>query len=103
MAITQEAPRSRDTPLILNTGYNSVVRDAFPSSDQSLPLGDHLLPAIVEKIWRGEFVDVFLLLRKESLMFACEVALEIRHAFPCFFGWCKESTVKQKTNIGIQD
>ena len=34
------------------TGYNSVLHQALPEGDQSLPLGGHLLPAIIEKISR---------------------------------------------------
>ena len=36
-------------PVIPNTGYNSVARGALPYRNQSLPLGDHLLPATIEK------------------------------------------------------
>lgn len=33
--------------------------------DAALPLGGHLALALKEKIWRGEFLDLFILLHKE--------------------------------------
>ena len=36
-------------PAVVDIGHNSVDRCTLPEGDQSLPLGDHLLPAMVEK------------------------------------------------------
>lgn len=33
--------------------------------EEALPLGDHLAPAVKEKIWKGEYVDLFSLLHRE--------------------------------------
>lgn len=38
---------------------------AIPLGGIALPLGDHLLPATIEKILHGEFVDLFSLLYRE--------------------------------------
>ncbi|XP_053105449.1 uncharacterized protein LOC128324664 isoform X3 [Hemicordylus capensis] len=38
----------------------------YPQGEVSLPLGDHLLLATKEKIWRNEYVDMFSLLFRET-------------------------------------
>ena len=51
-------------PSVADTGYNTVPLYELPYGDYSTPLGDHLTPAVKEKIWKGQFVDVFELLNR---------------------------------------
>ncbi|XP_070618016.1 uncharacterized protein [Erythrolamprus reginae] len=44
----------------------AVRREAARRWDIDAPLGFHLLPATKEKIWRGEYVDIFSLLYREE-------------------------------------
>ena len=54
VALTQTVAGSPTGPAaqtaVADTGFNSIAWDALPEGDQSLPLGDHLLPATVGKI-----------------------------------------------------
>ena len=52
-------------PSVPNTGYNTVPIAAIPYTDYSTPLGDHLTPAVKEKIWRGDYIDFYELLNRE--------------------------------------
>ena len=52
-------------PAVADMAYNSVARWALPEGDQSLPSGDHFLPATVEKMWISKYVDVFDLLNRK--------------------------------------
>ena len=52
-------------PSVPNTGYNTVPITAMPYTDYNSPLGDHLTPAVKEKIWKGEFIDFYELLNRE--------------------------------------
>ena len=52
-------------PSVPNTGYNSAPFAAIPYTDYSTPLGDHLTPAIKERIWKGNYIDVYELLNRE--------------------------------------
>ncbi|XP_053152458.1 uncharacterized protein LOC128345096 [Hemicordylus capensis] len=44
---------------------SSGTQVPYPPCNTSLPLGGHLLPSVKERIWRGEFVDIFHLLFRE--------------------------------------
>uniref|UniRef100_A0ABM5GJG1 C3H1-type domain-containing protein n=1 Tax=Pogona vitticeps TaxID=103695 RepID=A0ABM5GJG1_9SAUR len=52
-------------PSVPNTGYNSAPFLYTPYTDYSTPLGDHLTPAIKERIWRGDYLDFYDLLNRE--------------------------------------
>ena len=48
--ISMGVARASVQTTVMDTGYNSVARCSLPEGDQSLPLGDHILLATVEKI-----------------------------------------------------
>lgn len=53
-------------PLPTQQGIDHLVdRPKMSYGDAALPLGGHLALAVKEKIWRGEFVDLYSLLHKE--------------------------------------
>ena len=48
--------REVGNPVMADAGYNLLAKCVLPEGDQSLPLGDHLLLATVEKIWKGNVI-----------------------------------------------
>lgn len=56
--------------LLSSPASQTVVQGApplppMPYGEEALPLGDHLAPAVKEKIWKGKYVYLFSLLHME--------------------------------------
>ncbi|XP_078248434.1 uncharacterized protein LOC140705804 [Pogona vitticeps] len=66
-ASASEGKNSATQPhlVVPDTGYNTVPITAIPYSDYSSPLGDHLTPAVKEKIWTGQYIDFYELLNRQ--------------------------------------
>ena len=52
-------------PPVSDSGYNSAPLWALPFGECSLPLGNHLIPATKESIWKGYYVGIFDLLNRK--------------------------------------
>ena len=49
-----------------DTGYNMVPLRVLPYGDYTMPLGDHLMPMVKEKICKEQYIDVFDFLNREN-------------------------------------